>query len=148
PPSPSATPESRSPATGEPPAATTPPASQGAAGLPVSPPAPGASPGASPAQGQSPQGRLANLPVLFEPNQGQTDPSVSFVPRARGETVFLSATEATLVVPHAGAPATPSELDPRGRGQGPPATRPVDVVRLQLVGGNPAAQGIGEDLQA
>src|SRR5262245_35341400 len=36
------------------------------------------------------------LPMSFEPNHGQTEPSVEFLARGDGYTVFLTSTEAVL----------------------------------------------------
>ena len=36
------------------------------------------------------------LPLVFEPNQGQTDPSVQFLARTKGHTLFLTDGEAVL----------------------------------------------------
>ena len=38
-----------------------------------------------------------NLPLFFEANQGQTDPSVRFLTRSGGYTMFLTPTETVLV---------------------------------------------------
>src|SRR6185436_1443215 len=69
-------------------------------------------------------------PMAFEPNQGQADPAVKFLARGRGYGLFLAPTETVLVVA-----ATPS------RRHGPESTAAVDpvVVRMRLVGGDPAA---------
>src|SRR5580658_4197227 len=44
-----------------------------------------------PALAGSPAG---NLPLSFEPNQGQTDPQVRFLARAPGYTLFVTSDEA------------------------------------------------------
>src|SRR5665811_992660 len=43
------------------------------------------------------------LPLAFEPNQGQADPSVKFLARGSGYTLFVTAQEAVLSLkkPHA-----------------------------------------------
>src|SRR5216117_2291732 len=38
------------------------------------------------------------LPLSFEANQGQTDPQVKFLARGAGQTLFLTSTEAVLVL--------------------------------------------------
>jgi len=40
----------------------------------------------------------SNLPLSFEPNQGQTDPRVKFLSRGRNRTLWLTANEAVLAV--------------------------------------------------
>lgn len=57
---------------------------------------------------------LQGLPLIFEANQGQTDPQVDFLARGRGYTLFLSPTQAALVLRGRAAEselaaATPSE---------------------------------------
>src|SRR6059036_2656704 len=48
------------------------------------------------------EGRLRqvplSIPLSFEANQGQTDPSVRFLSRGRGSTLFLTPTEAVLTL--------------------------------------------------
>src|SRR2546428_9634271 len=53
------------------------------------------------------------LPLIFEVNQGQTDPQVKFLSRGSGYTLFLTPTEAVLAL-RAGASA-------RNVVDGPPA---------------------------
>ena len=76
------------------------------------------------------------LPVAFEANRGQTDPAVRFLARGRGQTLFLTPTEAVLVL------ATPA----RGRGDtAPPAPARGAVVRMAAVGASPAPTIVGEE---
>jgi uncharacterized repeat protein (TIGR01451 family) len=58
---------------------------------------------------------FAQLPLTFEPNQGQTDRDVKFLSRGRGYTLFLTGEEAVLAVPGS-------------------------VLRMRLLGSNPAPQ--------
>ena len=78
------------------------------------------------------------MPMVFEPNEGQADAAVKFLARGRGYGLFLTPTETVLVVAPAGA----------GRGREPqgdaPAAEPV-VVRMRLVGADPAATIAGVD---
>jgi hypothetical protein len=68
--------------------------------------------------------RVARLPVLFEANEGQTDPRVRFLAHAGGGTLFLTRTEAVL----AGAPTR------GGRA----------ILRLRPLGANPGRlAGVG-----
>jgi hypothetical protein len=64
------------------------------------------------------------LPLSFEGNRGQTDPSVKFLARGGGYTLFLTSTEAMLA------------LDGGGES--------VSGVRLHLVGANPAPSISGQ----
>jgi hypothetical protein len=47
-------------------------------------------------------GAAIRAPLWFEPNQGQTDPQVCFLSRAKGGTLFLTSDEAVLALPAAG----------------------------------------------
>jgi YD repeat-containing protein len=92
--------------------------------------------------------RLAQVPerspLAFEPNRGQTDAQVRFLARAPGYTLFLTATEAVLVLPKP-APATPAP-DPAAAGPTddlPPQAPEMAQLRMQLVGANPAARVVG-----
>ena len=59
------------------------------------------------------------LPLSFEANQGQTDPSVDFVARSTGYQLFLTRDEAVLVLRRSGAAS-------------------ADTLRMALVGASPA----------
>ena len=76
------------------------------------------------------------LPLAFEPNQGQADPSIKFLARGRGYGLFLTPSETVLVL----APAT--RQGPRAQRPGPvPAGVQVEpaVVRMRFVGADPDA---------
>ena len=75
---------------------------------------------------------LSQLPLIFEPNQGQADSSVKFVSRGGGYSLYLDSTGAVLAM----RTASP--------GQGGTA-RGVESVRMTLVGANPAAAVAGSD---
>ena len=74
------------------------------------------------------------LPLRFEANQGQTDAQVSFLARGSGYSLFLTPDQAVLRLQKLSA-------DPRA-GAGLPAG-PGEVLRMQLVGANPAPQVAG-----
>jgi hypothetical protein len=80
------------------------------------------------------------LPLSFEANQGQTDRQVKFLSRGSGYTLYLTQREAVLALRPAPA---------RGKRQGAsgsdlvPAT--PSVLRMQLLGANPAAPMRGLD---
>jgi hypothetical protein len=80
------------------------------------------------------------IPISFEANQGQTDPSVQFLARGSGYSLFLTSQEAVLSL---SKPVTPAAAVSGAVGQ--PAQE-EDVLRLQLVGANPAPRVAGEDL--
>lgn len=77
---------------------------------------------------------LGQLPLIFEPNQGQADTGVKFVSRGPGYGLLLGATEATLSF-HS---APSSDRVPRGI--------QTQVIRMKLAGANPAAVATGADL--
>jgi hypothetical protein len=67
------------------------------------------------------------LPLSFEANQGQTAAPVNYLSRGQGYTLFLMPSQAVLALSQGSA---------------------EDVLRMQLVGANPAAQAVGLDQQA
>src|SRR5688572_2506495 len=73
----------------------------------------------------------ASIPLSFEANQGQTDPSVRFLSRGRGSTLFLTPTEAVLVLR---TRARGKGLEARG-GDASPAEQAL--LRMRLVNANP-----------
>jgi hypothetical protein len=66
---------------------------------------------------------LGQLPMSFEPNQGQTDPHVKFLARGAGYGVFLTADQAVLTLRSNASTSS--------------------VVRMQLAEANPAATAAG-----
>ena len=104
--------------------------------------------------------RLQNfgrIPLSFEANRGQTDAQVQYLARGPGYTLFLTATEAVLALKPAGtaADSSRSPVLPREKsGNANSALAPPGeagargeqaVVRMQLLGSNPAAQAEGAD---
>ena len=69
-------------------------------------------------------------PLSFESNQGQTDAQVRFLSRGRDYTLFLTPEEAVLSLRQ----AQPEEGD-----------ADFEVVRLQVLGANPAPEVVGRD---
>jgi uncharacterized repeat protein (TIGR01451 family) len=69
---------------------------------------------------------LGQLPLIFEPNQGQSDSSVKFVSHGAGYGLYLDSTGAVLAM------RTPQ---PSAQTKG----RSVELVRMTLVGANPSA---------
>jgi len=72
---------------------------------------------------------LGQLPIIFEPNQGQADPGMKFLAHGAGYSLFLDTTSALLAMPAHSTPAGRSE----------------QAVRMKLVGANPAAVLAGAD---
>lgn len=79
-----------------------------------------------------------SLPLIFEPNRGQTDARVRFLARGPGYALFLTSTEAVLRLlhPQAGRARAGGELDVR------PARQLIDaaVLRIKFVGANHRAR--------
>jgi hypothetical protein len=69
---------------------------------------------------------LGQLPLIFEPNQGQTGPQVKFLARGAGYSLFLDATDAVLAMQTAHSAAGQEQL-----------------VRMKLVGANAGATTSG-----
>jgi hypothetical protein len=91
---------------------------------------------------------FGKLPLSFEANGGQTDPQVKFLSRGRGYTLFLTPTEAVMVLRKAKDEASGETYFPIT----PYASRLTDdrprdyeytVLRMKLVGANSAAQVVG-----
>jgi hypothetical protein len=74
--------------------------------------------------------RYGRLPLMFEPNRGQTDARVRFIARGSGYGLFLTDREAVLVLPGAA----------RGRGKASGS-----VLRMRLAGANANPQVGGSD---
>src|SRR2546428_175288 len=84
------------------------------------------------------------LPLSFEANQGQTEPQVKFLSRGSGYTLFLTSTEAVLML---------TKTDAHAKHRIPGEARLVEpekgagtVLRMKLVVANPApaVAGVGE----
>ncbi|MGC2225949.1 MAG: SBBP repeat-containing protein [Candidatus Sulfotelmatobacter sp.] len=76
---------------------------------------------------------LGQLPLIFEPNQGQADPQVKFLAHGAGYSLFLDASSAVLAMQT--APSSPAS-----------AAQPSEqFVWMKLVGANPAAALAGAD---
>ncbi len=73
-------------------------------------------------------------PMQFEPNLGQTGSQVQFMARGVGYTVFLTPSEAVLVLP-AGQPTKDSQSTNKNT---PDQTNLKQVVHLQVLGANPS----------
>ena len=85
------------------------------------------------------------LPLSFEANQGQTDSRVSFLSRGRGYTLFLTPTEAVLALRQPIASSGPRTRHARATDTEAEQAdaAPPTVVRMNLVGANPAPRVSG-----
>ncbi len=82
-----------------------------------------------------PLGQFARLPLSFERNQGQTDRRVKFLARGPNYTLFLTSHEAVLALQRTAPPV----------GEKSSASPQPAVVRMKLVGADPAAAVSGVD---
>jgi hypothetical protein len=101
------------------------------------------------------QWNFAKLPLRFEANQGQTDPTVKFLSRGRGYSLFLTSDEAVLSLqrPSALSGRLSAEGNPKldagkpaeaSRAPSPETTNP-SVLRMRLRGANAGARVTGSD---
>jgi hypothetical protein len=77
-----------------------------------------------------------HLPLMFEPNQGQTDPRVRFLARGSGYGLYLTGNEAVLAL-------QPSALEASAANSEHPATR-TSVVRMKLIGAASSSDPVGD----
>ncbi len=102
------------------------------------------------------QAAYGHLPLSFEANQGQTDGQAKFLSRGHGYTLFLTSTEAMLVLSM--PPGGDASADARIVGKPAPlptkdrllrnptsnsAPAPATVLRMQMVGSNAHPQVVG-----
>src|SRR5438876_8688074 len=85
------------------------------------------------------------LPLSFEANDGQADPQVKFLSRGRGYTLFLTSTEAVLVLREGESVRSVAGGPPPAKREKGKALRGT-VLRMRFVGANPvpAVAGVGE----
>jgi len=85
------------------------------------------------------------VPLSFEPNQGQTDRRVQFLSRGSGYSLFLTRTEAVMALrPRVEAESFRSSA-PVARHRSASSSNRGAILRMQLLGSNPAASVIGLD---
>jgi len=87
---------------------------------------------------------LLKAPMSFEANQGQTDPSVNFIARGSGSTLFLTPTESVMVLQQREATEPSDNYDSMAV---EPAPIKQSVVRMKLEGANPKPSVEGQDPQ-
>lgn len=90
----------------------------------------GTPPGQSAAKAEA-QAAYGRLPMSFEVNKGQTDSRVDFLSRGTGYGLFVTPDEAVLSLKRSSAESAPGEA---------PASPAWDALRMQIVGGDPAAK--------
>jgi photosystem II stability/assembly factor-like uncharacterized protein len=89
--------------------------------------------------------RYGELPLRFEPNQGQSDAQVKFLSRGPGYDLFLTSTGAVLTL------RKPQLRSDKAKQSGlnpdvlTPAKDQAAVLRLKMIGANPSAQVAGHD---
>src|SRR5581483_2052459 len=86
-----------------------------------------------------PKGIGTNLPLVFEQNVGQTDPSVSFIAHGSGYTAFFTPTSAVLTLRAPG-----SKTQNLQQLLAPPSTKDA-AVSIDSEGANASAVATGED---
>jgi hypothetical protein len=89
-------------------------------------------------------GPYGQLPLSFEANQGQTDGQVLFLAHGQGYTLLLTAREAVFASrPPVAAVPRPTGIVPRTGGMQDTSDTARALVRMQLLGANPAPQVMG-----
>lgn len=107
-------------------------------------PAPDTSPGASEATEQRVLATYGKLPLHFEANQGQSDTQVKFLSRGPGHTLFLTSTEAVLVLTKREQPAKGTLPGARLRSdEGGEVSR--TLLRMTFAGANPTPRVTGRE---
>ncbi len=76
------------------------------------------------------------LPLSFEPNEGQTDSQVQYLAQGSGYALFLTSDQAVLSLDSSSSSASAA---------GTPSAGEQSVLEMQLVGANPAATAVGLD---
>lgn len=77
---------------------------------------------------------FGRLPLAFERNEGQGDPSARFVAHGQGYALALTPTEALLSL----TPPTPASPRDRAATDAPPASSPASALYFRSPGANPA----------
>ncbi len=96
----------------------------------------------SPAPAHQIEAAYGRLPLQFEANQGQVDASVKFLARGRGYNLFLTSTEAVLVL----SAATTEGMKALAAGESSTARDELPaVLRLQFLGANPEPEVAGQE---
>jgi hypothetical protein len=80
---------------------------------------------------------FGQIPLYFEPNEGQTAAQVQFLSPGNAYTLFLTGSAAVLAPHGPAAPATDSTAQPASSAGG--------TLQMQVVGANPKSQPVGVD---
>jgi hypothetical protein len=97
--------------------------------------------------GQRQTAAYSEIPLSFEPNQGQTDPSAQFISHGPGYSLFLGPGEAYVTLERQAGTQTRNAPSPRSSGAAPVDTL-RDTLRMKLLGADSAAAVTGLDRQA
>jgi hypothetical protein len=89
--------------------------------------------------------RYLRRPLVFEANNGQTNPRVKFISRGDGYSIFLTGHNAVLKISQTGVPFAKKAAAPGKILKAPRGGATVDVLKLELAGSNPSAypKGLG-----
>jgi hypothetical protein len=87
------------------------------------------------------------LPLSFQPNEGQTAPQVNYLSQGQGYTLFLTPSQAVLALNQGSGSSNPGPAGSSAGSAGSSSGSAEDVLKMQLVGANPAAQAVGQDPQ-
>lgn len=90
-------------------------------------------------------GPFASLPLLFEENRGQVDPTVRYLARGPGYQVFLTSREAVVVLANAAETSRP-EAGRSTASLGHPSSGTASVVRMLFEDANPNSTVSGEEI--
>src|SRR5438309_1080426 len=91
---------------------------------------------------RQPSAAYGRLPLAFEANRGQTDPQVKFLTRTGRHVVFLTPTEAVLVLT-TGKGKRKDDVERASRSPSRPEAHAATVVRMRFAGANPAPRVTG-----
>ncbi|MEA2204292.1 MAG: hypothetical protein QOE77_1068 [Blastocatellia bacterium] len=89
--------------------------------------------------------RYGELPLRFEPNEGQSDQRVKFLSRGPGYDLFLTANCAILTLQKPQAPAKGSQQLEAANDHSNPSPVQSSVLRLEMLGANTGARVTGQD---
>ena len=109
----------------------------------------GASVTSSPSEDSAVVAAYGKLPLVFEVNEGQTDPEVKFLARGSGYTLFLTPDEAVLALSKSlGHPANLDKTAATLAGvvdEDTLTAEPPSVLRMKFIGANPEPKVSGEE---
>src|SRR5438132_7346194 len=91
---------------------------------------------------RQPSAAYGRLPLAFEANRGQTDPQVKFLTLTGHHVVFLTPTEAVLVLT-TGEGKRKNDVGRASRSPKRPEAHAATVVRMRFAGANPAPRVTG-----